>query len=518
MLEFRQHTGEDLQAQILFVPQPIRAPLDEPDLVVEALHEPQRHFVLRMAEGGNPLPMTLDQLGKLFIRLEPLPLQGRLPIGKEMPCPPFLVITPQLPKRLFAQIGGMEALVDRPQFLQGLTSLKRQVLTAGEQGVLLAFDELAVLALEPGVFRLAHFVQGLAQVAQHVEFVEQAGRLRRMGRLEGGGAKGLPHVHNRQSDFVALLGSQLLVEQIHTGLRAIFAPEPEHPSALQVTHHDPVPVPLLDREFIDPNHSRTGQPGSPQLFPHVRLLQLLDRVPVQPQFPGHRLNRGSPTAPAHVPGKAFGVQGIVGQPRQLLLFHLATTLAAHPPDLHLQVDPCVPTGEVPYPARLVIVERAVNAPTGATGGFFPRRWSRKIRTLGAPKTPQTVALGRKPGKRYVSARRRSFRIRGSCQIFSRAKSPQSLVQSHFRVLSDTILPTQIREEPLYLSVAYREAGRYEEALVPGKRFLSLNPNSVPAHFNLAVIYSELGREEEARAVVAEWQRLAPNISVEGFRQ
>src|SRR5262249_57521572 len=115
--------------------------------------------------------------------------------------------------------------------------------------------------------------------------------------------------------------------------------------------------------------------------------------------------------------------------------------------LHLQVDPCVPTGEVPYPARLVIVERAVNAPTGATGGFFPRRWSRKIRTLGAPKTPQTMALGRKPGKRYVSARRRSFRIRGSCQIFSRAKSPQSLVQSHFRVLSDTILPTQIREEP-----------------------------------------------------------------------
>jgi adenylate cyclase len=71
---------------------------------------------------------------------------------------------------------------------------------------------------------------------------------------------------------------------------------------------------------------------------------------------------------------------------------------------------------------------------------------------------------------------------------------------------------------LNLSVAYREAGRYEEALAPGKRFLTLNPNSVPAHYNLAVIYSELGREAEARAVVAEWQRLAPNVSVEGFRQ
>jgi tetratricopeptide (TPR) repeat protein len=50
---------------------------------------------------------------------------------------------------------------------------------------------------------------------------------------------------------------------------------------------------------------------------------------------------------------------------------------------------------------------------------------------------------------------------------------------------------------LNLSVAYREAGRYEEALAPGKRFLTLNPNSVPAHYNLAVIYSELGREAEA---------------------
>src|SRR6266571_4998099 len=373
---------------------------------------------------------------------------------KEMPCPPFLLITPQLPKRLLEQIGSMEAFVDRQQFLQGLTSLKRQVLTAGEQGILLAFDELAVLALEPGVFRLAHFVQGLAQVAQHVEFVEQDGRLRRMGRLEGGGAEGLPHVHDRQSDLVALLGSQLLVEQIPTGLRALFAPEPEYPSALQVTHHDPVLVPLLDREFINPDHSRTGQPGSPQLFSHVLLLQLLDRVPVQPQFPGHRLNRGSPTAPAHAPGKAFGVQGSVGQPRQLLLFHLATALAVHPPDLHLQVDPCVPTGEVPYPARLVIVERAVNAPTGATDSFFPRRWSRKIRPLGAPKTPQTVALGRKPGKRYVSARRRSFCIRESCQIFSCAKSHQGLIQSHFRVLSTTILPTQIREEPSFYFSRY----------------------------------------------------------------
>jgi adenylate cyclase len=65
-----------------------------------------------------------------------------------------------------------------------------------------------------------------------------------------------------------------------------------------------------------------------------------------------------------------------------------------------------------------------------------------------------------------------------------------------------------------LSIAYRLAERYEEALAPGKRFLTLNPNFGPAHFNLAVIYSELGREEEARAEVL---RAGP-ISLEWVRQ
>ena len=43
-------------------------------------------------------------------------------------------------------------------------------------------------------------------------------------------------------------------------------------------------------------------------------------------------------------------------------------------------------------------------------------------------------------------------------------------------------------------------------------------DSTPGHFNLAVIYSELGMEEKAQAVVAAWQRLNPNVSVEAFRQ
>src|SRR5262245_30188477 len=105
-----------------------------------------------------------------------------------------------------------------------------------------------------------------------------------------------------------------------------------------------------------------------------------------------------------------------------------------------------------------MVERPPATPTGATDGFFPRRWSRRIRTLGSPKTPRTVALGRKPGKRYVSSSRRSFRIRESCQIFSRLKSYRSLVQSHYRALSDAILPIQIPEEPINPTPVPRRRG------------------------------------------------------------
>jgi adenylate cyclase len=75
--------------------------------------------------------------------------------------------------------------------------------------------------------------------------------------------------------------------------------------------------------------------------------------------------------------------------------------------------------------------------------------------------------------------------------------------------------------PIYLfqlSLAYRVAGQYEEALEPGQKVASLTPNMGPAHFNLAIIYSELGRMGEAQAEVAEMLRLSPNASLKGFRQ
>ena len=61
-------------------------------------------------------------------------------------------------------------------------------------------------------------------------------------------------------------------------------------------------------------------------------------------------------------------------------------------------------------------------------------------------------------------------------------------------------------------------GRYEEAIVLLKKFLGQYPNQLGAHLNLATAYQEVGREEEARAEVAQVLRLNPNYSLETLKK
>jgi hypothetical protein len=99
------------------------------------------------------------------------------------------------------------------------------------------------------------------------------------------------------------------------------------------------------------------------------------------------------------------------------LLHGAAAPAMHAPDLDLQVHPGVATREVAHSTGLAVVKGSLPLSTRSTGRFFPRRRSRKIRALGSPKMPRTVASGRNPVNRYASSSRRGFRIRASCQIF-----------------------------------------------------------------------------------------------------
>jgi adenylate cyclase len=65
---------------------------------------------------------------------------------------------------------------------------------------------------------------------------------------------------------------------------------------------------------------------------------------------------------------------------------------------------------------------------------------------------------------------------------------------------------------------YHWTGRYEEALATLKKSLTRDPDFQFTHLQLAAIYSELGREDEARAEAAEVLRINPNFSLEFLRQ
>jgi tetratricopeptide (TPR) repeat protein len=70
----------------------------------------------------------------------------------------------------------------------------------------------------------------------------------------------------------------------------------------------------------------------------------------------------------------------------------------------------------------------------------------------------------------------------------------------------------------FLGMAYCLAGRHEEALASLQSATLRNPNHPPAHLHLLVTYSELGRDAEARAELAEIRRLNPNASLEFYRR
>jgi adenylate cyclase len=69
-----------------------------------------------------------------------------------------------------------------------------------------------------------------------------------------------------------------------------------------------------------------------------------------------------------------------------------------------------------------------------------------------------------------------------------------------------------------LGHAYFLTARYDDAIATLKIVRNRNPDFLPAHVYLATSYLELGREEEARAEAAEFQRLSSCLSLEGWRQ
>ena len=69
------------------------------------------------------------------------------------------------------------------------------------------------------------------------------------------------------------------------------------------------------------------------------------------------------------------------------------------------------------------------------------------------------------------------------------------------------------EYRLSVGIAYYFAGRPEEAMAPLKQYFARYPNILGARLTLAAVYSELGKDAEARAEAEEVLRLNPKFSL-----
>jgi hypothetical protein len=417
--DLRKHTRQDFEPKVFFVSQSVGAPLNDSDLGIESFDKAQRDVFFGRTVGRNPLPVAFHQRRKPLEGRQTLPLERVFPMVEEPPCPPFPPVVPQLPERFLEQIGRMEPLVGGQQFAEGLAPVQREVLAPRQQIVALPFDKGPILASQPSVLGASHLIEGLAQMPQHVKLVEENGRPRSMGRILGRGGKRLPHIHDRDLDFVALLRSQPLVKPIQAGFRAIGAAKPNGTPTDQVADHNPVRMPLADRHLVDANDPRCRRARASDLLPHVLLVQGLDRMPVQPKLARDRFDTARATPLPHVEGESLRVEGVVGEERQRFPFHLATGPALEPTDLQLQVHPRVAAGEISNQSPFLIVKDPMGGPTDPAHGFFPRRSSRRMRAWGSPKIPLTREDGRNPGNRYASERVGCFRMGPSCQNLGR---------------------------------------------------------------------------------------------------
>jgi len=69
---------------------------------------------------------------------------------------------------------------------------------------------------------------------------------------------------------------------------------------------------------------------------------------------------------------------------------------------------------------------------------------------------------------------------------------------------------------VYLGHAFRNAGRFEEAIPAYKKGLQRAPDDVIAHIGLGSTYTLMGREEDGRAEAAEVLRINPKFSLDYF--
>src|SRR5713101_1280767 len=162
--QHRQHAGEDLEPQVLFVAEAVGATLEHADLVVQPLDEAERDLVLRAAVRGDAVPVPINHRGELLVGPQALPLEGGPPVLEEAASPALPAVVPELAERLLEQVRSIQPLVGGEQRLERPPAAEGQVLAVRQQGVLLPLDEPALPPGHARVLALADLVERVAQM------------------------------------------------------------------------------------------------------------------------------------------------------------------------------------------------------------------------------------------------------------------------------------------------------------------------------------------------------------------
>ena len=119
----------------------------------ESLDEAERDLVLRLAVGGDSVPMTIDHLSELLVRFEALPLQARAPVVEEAPRPALAFVLQSWPKDSLSRYAVFKPLVSREQRPSAIACPPGSGSRDAKAACISALDVAAILAAEPRVFR-----------------------------------------------------------------------------------------------------------------------------------------------------------------------------------------------------------------------------------------------------------------------------------------------------------------------------------------------------------------------------
>ncbi|GJL70756.1 MAG: hypothetical protein NPIRA06_33910 [Nitrospirales bacterium] len=339
--------------------------------------------------------MAVDHRGELLVGREPLPLEALFPTREEGAGSALGLVTPELAKGLFEQVGGVEPPVSLEQLGEGTAAVEGEVLAVGEQGIALSLDEAAVFGGEPAVLTTADLVECVAEVAHDVELVEDDARLWCMARERG--AEGLPHVHRGELDARRLLRAQGGEEEIHVGLGAALTADPDWTPSVEVADDDAVVVSLPDGDLVHTDCPRRGQAGTGDLLLHVDRVEVLDRAVVEALRLGYRRVGHLVAECPHMHREALSKARILRQPVEALYVHAATPQAVNPKPLELEVDAEPASRKIAGTAGAFVVAAATPVATlRAVGSFFRRRNTRTLAQR-SPKTPISREAASKPG-------------------------------------------------------------------------------------------------------------------------